>query len=495
MCAKCHARRYQIHEDFRPGSPLLDHYEPVSLASGLYEADGQILDEVYEYGSFVQSKMHANRVKCTDCHDPHSLQLKFQGNALCAQCHEPAKYDTPAHHHHKADSTGAQCIECHMPTRMYMVIDERRDHSFRPPRPDLSVLLGTPNACNNCHTRADETFQWAAETVENWYGKRKSDTPSWAAALKAGRASEPAGEKLLLEVLANKATPAIVRATAVDLLANYNSIASKKERRAALRDSDPLVRLSAVRSLPEDTVELLVTELGSRLDDPVRAVRVAAAARLAHLPLDRLTNSQRRAFETAMIEFRSTQELSLDHAGGHLTFAALDRQQGRIEDAIGHLAAAIQLEPYLAGPRSELASLMHEHRGNPEEFRKLREEEAALVERDSKFAPDNAAIFYQLGLLRYTLGQYELAEEALRKACEKAPQNYDYRMALALLYEKMFETSGDEKQLEQAALSVQKLHEMQKEDPRAKQILMRLLETQRAKAAESEKPQSNERTK
>ncbi|MEX0612532.1 MAG: cytochrome c3 family protein, partial [Pirellulales bacterium] len=170
-CAKCHSRRYQVHEDFRPGQPLLDFYEPALLSAGLYEADGQILDEVYEYGSFQQSRMHANRVRCSDCHEPHSLKLKFAGNQLCTQCHEPAKYDTPGHHHHAIGSAGAQCIECHMPSRLYMVIDERRDHSFRVPRPDVSAELGTPNACNDCHTRPDETFQWAADAVLNWYGR------------------------------------------------------------------------------------------------------------------------------------------------------------------------------------------------------------------------------------------------------------------------------------------------------------------------------------
>ena len=61
-----------------------------------------------------------------------------------------------------------------------------------------------------------------------------------------------------------------------------------------------------------------------------------------------------------MVEFRESEELSLDHAGGHLALASLDRQHGRIEEAIEHLTAAIKLEPYLAGPRAELASLMQE---------------------------------------------------------------------------------------------------------------------------------------
>ena len=202
--------------------------------------------------------MHANHVQCTDCHDPHSLKLKFEGNNLCTQCHEPhnpAKYDTPAHHHHAVGSAGAQCINCHMASRTYMVIDERRDHSFRLPRPDLSVELGTSNACNNCHTKPNETPQWAADAIKKWYGEQPKREPHWGPAIKAGRAGTPEGEKLLLDLIARNSTPSIVRATAIDLLANYSSIASVTARRDALHDSDPLVRLTAVRVLPGDNRE------------------------------------------------------------------------------------------------------------------------------------------------------------------------------------------------------------------------------------------------
>ncbi len=277
---------------FGPGKPFLDHYEPSLLAANLYHADGQILDEVYEYGSFLQSKMHANRVRCTDCHDPHSLKLKFTGNQLCTQCHVPAKYDTPAHHHHPAGSTGSQCIECHMPSRLYMVIDTRRDHSFRVPRPDLSVELGTPNACNDCHTKPDETAQWAADAVRKWYGDKRPDDPHWAPAIAAARAATPGGAELLLDVFERKTTPAIVRATALDLLANYPTSRSIEVRRESLDDSEPIIRLAAVRSLTAEAGPQLIADLADRSSDSVAAVRVAAAARLAYMPLNSLSDSQ-----------------------------------------------------------------------------------------------------------------------------------------------------------------------------------------------------------
>ena len=192
------------------------------------------------------------------------------------------------------------------------------------------------------------------------------------------------------------------------------------------------------------------------------------------LPFDKLTDSQRKAFEKAMVEFRESQALSLDHAGGHLVLASFDRQHGRIEEAIQHLVDAIKLEPYLAGPRAELASLMQEHKGDEAEIKHLRAEEADLVERDSKLAPDNADIFYRLGLLHYTLGDYDKADAAFRAAAEKSPRNYDYLVALALLQEKRYGQTGDTKYLNAAAESLQRLHEMNKDDVRAKQIAERL---------------------
>jgi tetratricopeptide (TPR) repeat protein len=491
MCAKCHARRYQVHEDFRPGQPLLDFYQPALLSAGLYHADGQILDEVYEYGSFVQSKMHANRVQCSDCHDPHSLKLKFTGNQLCAQCHVPAKYDTPAHHHHPVDSTGAQCVECHMPSRLYMVIDERRDHSFRVPRPDLSVKLGTPNACNDCHTAAHETFQWAADAVRQWFGDRRPDDPHWAPAIAAGRAFQPDGEALLIDVLKRKSSPDIVRATAIDLLAAYPTSRSLEVRQVALRDFDPLVRLAGVRALSGNLDRSLVADLASCLTDSVRDVRMAAASRLAYMPLDYLNDPQRRAFERAMVEFRKSQELSLDHAGGHLSLGSLDRHYGRTRQAIEHFQAAIRLESYMAGPRAELATLLQQFGGDEAEVRRLRQEEAELLERDARLAPDNAEVRYQLGLLRYLLGELDKAQTALAAACDRSPQNYEYLMALALLQERRYELANDQAHFEDAVRTLTKMNDLQPADERAGQILMRLLAMQKSRQ-ESASPPSSE---
>jgi len=372
---------------------------------------------------------------------------------------------------------------------MYMVIDERRDHSFRVPRPDISAAIGTTNACNNCHTKPNETFQWAADAIKKWYGEKKSNQPPhWAAAINAGRDGTPEGERLLLDLLSHNTTPAIVRATAIELLGNYATNASVTARRAALNDSDPQVRLSAIHVIPTDSPDLLVADLASMLSDSTRGIRIAAASQLAHLPLDKLTDSQRHAFEQAMIEFRDSQKLSLDHAGAHLALAAADRRHGNIEQAIDHLTTAIKLEPYLTGARAELASLMLENGGDPAEIRRLNSEEADLLERDTKLAPTNADIFYRLGLIRYLLGEYDKADAAFKKASELAPRNYDFRMALALLEQKRYEETGDAAFYNATIESLKVLRELNRDDERGKQIYFKLQEARKQREGGASPP-------
>ena len=287
-CAACHSLRKVIAKNPMPGEPYLDGYLPALLEPGLYHADGQIDGEVYEYGSFLQSRMHAASVTCSNCHDPHSAKLRAEGNALCAQCHLPEKFDVAAHHHHQPGSTGAQCVNCHMPTKYYMVVDARRDHSIRVPRPDLSVSLGTPNACTQCH--ADRHAQWAAETVADWYPQGRQITPHYGTALHAGRIGAADAEQQLDRLILDRSQPAIARASALPLLTPYASTASEPAMiKAALTDPDPLVRIRAPRALPGSAPPRFVDAATPLLSDPARAVRIEAARALAGTDLLRLT--------------------------------------------------------------------------------------------------------------------------------------------------------------------------------------------------------------
>ena len=163
-CARCHMRREQFSKNYNYEGTLLDHYFPQLITEPIYHADGQILDEVYVYGSFIQSKMYQKGVTCTNCHDAHTTKLKFDGNNLCYQCHNQKTYNNKKHHFHQLNTECSKCINCHMTGKYYMGNDFRRDHSFRIPRPDLSVKYNTPNACNGCHKNKDS--KWASSAFK-----------------------------------------------------------------------------------------------------------------------------------------------------------------------------------------------------------------------------------------------------------------------------------------------------------------------------------------
>jgi hypothetical protein len=269
LCARCHSRRSPMGADSPPpGGKLSDHYKLALLRPGLYHADGQINDEVYVYGSFLQSKMYGQGVRCSNCHEPHSGTLVAEGNAVCTQCHSPAgnakfqtlkktTYDSPSHHHHEAGSEGAKCVSCHMPAKTYMRVDPRRDHSFRVPRPDLSAKLGTPNACADCHQ--DKTAAWATVKLKEWFPSGRSGSPHYGDILFAGRdrSGLETAEKLIKLAL-NTQKPAIVRASALDLLRRSITPKLLESSSPLLQDKSDLVRSAALRLFQNASTSLKV---------------------------------------------------------------------------------------------------------------------------------------------------------------------------------------------------------------------------------------------
>ncbi|MCG8448128.1 MAG: tetratricopeptide repeat protein, partial [Pirellulales bacterium] len=473
-CAPCHSRRSPIHPGFAGGKEFFDHYNPALLYAGLYHTDGQILDEVYVYGSFLQSKMHTKGVRCTDCHNPHSLKLKFEGNRLCTQCHAPGKYDSPSHHHHVSPEA-TQCVACHMPARTYMNIDERRDHSFRVPRPDLTVKLGTPNACNDCHNDPLDTPEWAAEKVRQWYGDKRPDDPHFAVTFAAAQQGEPEGLDLVRELLRRKDSPDIVRATAVELLANYRTTESDRLCREGFRDLSPLVRAAAVRSISRRSLGRFVNEVAQRLQDPVRLVRSAAAQRLVQDAAAVTDSEYKDTLEAAISEYLAGERMTQERAGAHINMATLSKALGKYEEAKKSLETAVRLEPYLSDVRGELAGILERLNGNPDEIRRLREEEVALMERNSKLFPNSPQPHYQRGMLLYLLQRNEEALEAFEEACRLAPNSFDNWMALALICEK-------EHRWEQAVEALKNMNRLRPKDPQVIGLYQKIRQTALAEA-------------
>ncbi len=343
ICARCHSRRGLLDERYVNGRPLLDTHRPALLDQGLYFADGQIRDEVYEYGSFLQSRMHAAGVTCSDCHDPHSLELLAAGDALCARCHAPERFAVETHHHHPVDSAGARCVECHMPERTYMVIDRRRDHSLRLPRPDLEAVTGAPDACTGCHR--DRDAAWAARAVEGWgVGPRP---PHWGEVVAAAWRGEPGVDARLARAASGDDWPPIVRATALSLLRGIAEPTVREALEHGIADADGLVRFGALRALENAAVEQRLALLPPLLHDPTLAVRIDAARLLADAPSAALGAGAVAARDAALAEYRASQQLDGDRPEAHLNLGNLALAQGDAAAAEREYRAAIRHRPHL----------------------------------------------------------------------------------------------------------------------------------------------------
>jgi len=423
-CGRCHSRRAQLWSEYRHGEPLAQTHRLSLLDADLYEADGTIRDEVYEYGSFLQSRMHAAGVRCSDCHDPHGLGLRAPGNAVCAQCHLPTTYDVEAHHHHPAGSKAARCVSCHMAERTYMVVDGRHDHGFRVPRPDLSVTLGTPNACNDCHTK--ESARWANDALDRWFGTKRVRRLSFATDLHAGRSNAPDGAARLERAARDRTQPAIARASAVELLTAHPGTGTLAALRESLRDPDPLVRRAAAGAVvaldPEDRVALA----GPLLRDPVRTVRIEALGSLLDVPRESIPEGSRADLERAIAEYRTVQATNADRADARANLGALEARLGNTDAARTELNAAIRLQPSFA-PAYENLTEVERRAGNEQASE-------ATLRRGIAVAPEVASLHHALGLSLVRQKRVADALPELERATALAPQDarYAYVFAVAL---------------------------------------------------------------
>ncbi len=460
LCAPCHSRRAELGDYDHTGLELLDHMLPSLLRDGLYWADGQILEEVYVYGSFLQSKMYARGVTCSDCHSSHSLLLARDGNELCLQCHQREVYDTADHHFHKKvhegrPSDGALCVKCHMVERPYMVIDWRADHSFRLPRPDLSRDIGTPNACTQSACHDDRPLSWSLDAYRRWYGQARR--PHFGTTFAAARSDRPEAEAELVRLAGNGLQPAIVRATALELLTFYPSAASDATLRAGLFAQEPLIRHTAVSGLDMPDPAERARLLAPLLSDPVKAVRLAALSRLAGVPMELMRSYQQAAFGEALAEYREAMAHSLDFSASGMNLGNLYTSLGQPREAERFYRLALAIDDLFFPAKLNLAVLLSGQGRNEEAERLLREvveaypsnsdaayslglllvemrrpEEAAeWLRRASAAAPSNARAHYNLGLLQQQLGRLDEAERELGSALELAPSNLDFLYALA----------------------------------------------------------------
>ncbi len=468
-CGSCHARRRELTGDFVPGDSFAHHFQLSTVdESDLYFPDGQIRDELYEYGSFHGSKMHTAGVRCVDCHDPHAAKPRLPGNALCLRCHTGAPGQIPgstviapvidpvAHSFHKADSAGAQCVNCHMPVTSYMQRHGRHDHGFTIPDPLLTKNTGTPNACNKCHT--DKDADWSLAATEKWWGE-KMKRPSRERALRVAEArANPGGSSAPLLALMREEPNGYWKASLLRLLAPWSG--EPEVARAFLEYSqhaDPLVRTAAVQALESVSgAEAAAARqvLTRRLEDPERAVRVAAASAL-HQPLDPASRASREVMHAL--------DLAADQPTGQLQKGAWAQAHGDPAGALKHFERAVSWDPNSGGIRHEYAILLSSVGRTAEALTQMREAvtlepkqaefhfKLALAWNESgnmqnavkefeetvKVDPKHARAWYNLGLARNALGETDAAIQSLRSAETADPRDARIPFARATIHARL----------------------------------------------------------
>jgi len=445
-CARCHALRSRLQKDYEYGKPLMDYYVPQVLIEPFYYPDGQVQDEVYVYGSYIQSKKYQRGVRCTDCHDPHTSKLHAYGNELCINCHsspppqgyenlKDKEYDSPTHHFHKEGSSGSECVECHMPSTEFMVVDSHRDHSFQIPRPDLGNKLNIPNACNRCHK--DKSAQWAAEIINEVHPltqEKRQKEMHFAEVFAAGQAHIPDAQKDLFEIINDREKPAIIRATALNILSGYMGKDAIDVTALSLMDDEPLVRYEAVRgisvliskSLGPDEQEKKYSLLVPLLKDSIFAVRAEAARALTEVPAVLFNENNMNDFNKALEEYKHSLESRAERPESHLNIGLMYENTGQNDKAESSYKTAIRLVNDFMPARFNLANLYNRTDRNNEAEQQFKDIIA--------LEPENGQAHYSLGLLLAEENRLDVAADSLARAVELVPDHaimhYNYSLAL-----------------------------------------------------------------
>jgi predicted CXXCH cytochrome family protein len=130
-----------------------------------------------EYNGLVESACYQRGgMTCLDCHSMHDsdpsdqLGAGMDTNEACYRCHSALRQQVETHSHHRANSSGSLCYNCHMPHTTYTLLKGIRSHQISSPNMATTLATGRPNACNLCHL--DQTLAWSAEKLSQWYGQK-----------------------------------------------------------------------------------------------------------------------------------------------------------------------------------------------------------------------------------------------------------------------------------------------------------------------------------
>jgi len=422
VCARCHSRRSQLDDDFVPGDKFSNHYLAVQLEQGLYFPDGKIQDEVYVYDSFLQSKMYASGVICTDCHNPHTLKRKSEGDKVCSRCHSEEKYTANAHHKHNKGGKGASCIGCHMPARTYMGVDSRNDHSFRIPRPDVSVeIKEVPNACNLCHT--DKDAQWSTAAMEKWYGKIPVGKQNFAHSLQALRNNDASAPRELYTIITSSA-PDIAKATATAYLGNYPSKQTYMTTMQMLGRPDPQIRRSALVALEAFPPKMRMRKTFEMLKDPVKIVRMEATRQMASFSLGNVDKKTKEVLIKAFAEYEKLLLFTAERPESQLSLGVYYSHRKMPEKAEKAYIEALRLQSQFVPAYINYSDFLTKQSRSKEAF--------DILERGIKNVPNMGVLHHALGLWYVQNKLSEKAEASLKKAVELSTNNARFAYVYAI---------------------------------------------------------------
>jgi len=421
LCAQCHSRRKQLDDNFKAGDNFYDHYENLPLDEDLYFNDGQIKDEVYVYNSFLQSKMYTAGVICSDCHNPHSLKRKAQADKVCFKCHKSDKYASSKHHKHQQNSSGSSCISCHMPSRTYMGVDERNDHSFRVPRPDLSINTKIPNACNSCHK--DKTALWASDALKKWYGEIPKGYQTFSHSLDALHKTTKEAPKSLYKVLMGE-EPSIAKATAVSYLGHFPSQQTYLTTLQMLKNNNVDIRLSALRALDNFPPKYKVAPVLEMLQERRKVIRIEAARILAPFNEQITESSQKRVLQKTLQEYEQTLLFNAERAESQSALALFYLDIKKFTKAESAFKKAIAIEDEFIPAYVNYADYLKDIKQEKKAFKILQDGLTAV--------PNTSAIHLSLALWYIRDNQLSQAKFELQKASDLAPNDINIQYTYAI---------------------------------------------------------------
>ncbi|MCG9773759.1 tetratricopeptide repeat protein, partial [Vibrio diabolicus] len=426
-CAQCHSRRTQLNEtgDHIQGS-FFDKYRLSLITPELYYHDGQIYDEDYVYGSFLQSEMAEKGVTCTNCHDPHSAKLNIPEEAVCSQCHIASEYTPESHTFHEAGSKASQCTTCHMPETTYMQVDPRRDHSWHVPRPDLSKHIDTPNVCTSCHE--DKNNQWADAQIAEWFPHSQyRNQQHFAVAFYADAIGHKGAANALAYSAQDSSLKDIIRASALERMGGNTDQNTTVSLARAVKNENEMIRLGAVAGSSGYEFHDRWRILEPLLDDPVLSVRAEAASVLV-TSYAQMTPLQKDRIQPPLVEYMDIQKFNADRGFGRTNLANVYRSLGEIDKAIALYQEAISIEPYFENSYVNLSDL----------YRRLGKEKAALsvLQQGMKAQPKSSSLPYSAGLSLLRQGKEDEAKALLKHAAELGKTNAHYWYVYGLALEK-----------------------------------------------------------